>query len=87
MGEGPAYLESRCVHLEPLGISRWTARKVSVGPSPVEHVKRGGHDFGHHASPSNHVSLTFLTSPPLQINDGFQQTVEMIISRIIELLK
>lgn len=87
MGEGPAYLEPRCVHLEPLRVSQWTARKVNVDPSPVEHVKRGGHDLGHHASPSKHVSLTFLTGPALQVNDGFQQTVEMIISGIVELLK
>lgn len=50
---------------------------------PVERIERGRHNLGHHASPSDNISLTFGTGSPLKIDYGFQQTIEVIICRII----
>ncbi len=87
--EGPAHLEFRCIHLEPLvaSVRQATRNSQERTLSPIESVEGGGHDLSHHASPSNHIGLTLLTSTPFQIRNRLQQTVEMIIGCIIKLFK
>lgn len=41
----------------------------------------------HHATPSNKISGASRSGPLLEINDGFEETVEVIVSGVIELLK
>lgn len=42
---------------------------------PVERIKRGSHDLGHHASPRDDVCLTFRRRALFEINDRLQEAV------------
>ena len=41
----------------------------------------------HHATPSDNIRIASCSGSLLQINDGLEKTVEVIVSSVIELLK
>ena len=88
-----AHLKPRCIHLEACHIVERSSHdlamchELSITLATEKRAFVWLTHLGHHSSPCDNVRLTSRASPRLQINQGLQQTVQVVVGSVIDLLK
>lgn len=60
---------------------------ICIPFSPKSQILENETHLGHHASPSHDIGIYLLPRLLLMRDDGLEETIQMLISRIIQLLK
>lgn len=49
----------------------------------IKLLERGGHEFGHHSTPSNEFGLYASAALLFKVDEGLEKSIQMLVSRVI----